>query len=173
MQQVCVPVGMNEKNPHCIETETYGRLFGVYTMIFLSVQRIIIFEPLQWFVEFSRNGNNTFTEPPHINSKRTQPTHSLACLLAGWLSWWTWQVRTFKSIKNESKFLSTFFLITVSFCFIINTWIAIVAFTRWMRLEAILIVIYGRSWEQKKRAEQTNNILEITRRFFAFSWSLK
>lgn len=94
-------------------------------------------------------------------------------LLAGWLSWWTWQVRTFKSIKNESKFLSTFFLITVSFCFIINTWIAIVAFTRWMRLEAILIVIYGRSWEQKKRAEQTNSILEITRRFFAFSWSLK
>lgn len=37
-----------------------------------------------------------------------------------------------------------------------NTWIAIVAFTRWMRLEAILIVIYGRSWSKKKEKKRTN-----------------
>lgn len=39
--------------------------------IFLSVQRIIIFEPSQWFVEFSRKGNNTFTEPYISTVKRT------------------------------------------------------------------------------------------------------
>lgn len=146
---------------------------GMHTRWFfsLSVQRIIIiFEPLQWFVEFRRNGNNTFTVP-HTSTVNA---------LARWLAGWTWHVRTFKVLRMKVNSFRRFFLvllITVSF-FLFHY-----KYMNWhccvYALNAPRGNIDCNLWtklKQRKKQNRTNrqHSWDYSVRFFlSFSWSLK
>lgn len=84
----CVTFNIASKMKLMVFSVCKCTLFTWYS--FLSVQRIIIFEPLQWFEEFSRNGEY-FYRTVHINSKTNSKT----------LAWWTSQVRTFRVLRMK------------------------------------------------------------------------
>lgn len=167
MQQVCLPVGMNEKNPHCIETETYGRLLACTRWFFYQ------FSASSSLNHYNDSWNSAEMVIMLLQNHRTstvnaQPTHLLAGSLdehgkSAHLKVLRMKVNSFRLFSHHGKFLFHYKYMNCHCCvYAFNAPRGNIDCNLWTKLK-----------QKKQNRTNRQHSWDYTAFFLLFSWSLK